>query len=105
MATHHARFLRFDWFGNLGRQAQMQLFFEGPLSRASVPAALAAAAFVAGGGRLTFGWIGRLALVCASALTLGAAGTALLLGLLGGHRLLRRGDGLVGWLVLAWLAV
>jgi 4-amino-4-deoxy-L-arabinose transferase-like glycosyltransferase len=70
LAQYQSTMLRGGWFENLARQASQQLFFEGPLSAASVPLALACALSVASSAP-------RTAWVLAAALGLGALGALL----------------------------
>jgi len=67
LAQYQRTMLHGGWFENLARQGSQQLFFEGPLSAASVPLALACASSVVSSAR-------RTAPVLAVALGFGALG-------------------------------
>jgi 4-amino-4-deoxy-L-arabinose transferase-like glycosyltransferase len=88
LAQYQSTMLRGGWFENLARQASQQLFFEGPLSAASVPLALACALSVVSNAP-------RTALVFAAALGLGVLGA--LVGGVAGCALLALGA--LPWLV------
>jgi 4-amino-4-deoxy-L-arabinose transferase-like glycosyltransferase len=107
LAARQARFLSLDWLPNAWTQLESQLYFEGGWSRASVFVALLGA-LLAGSRRAAdrrrFPW--ALAL-CAASAWIGAAGVALLLGLLALPGILRRGAPYAHWvlasLFLGWL--
>lgn len=83
-SSYFATMLRTDWLGNVVRHAAQQAWLEGPWSRASVPLAFVAITVASPQVRRRFGtWCVALAMLCAGALTLGAAGTAAVVLLLG----------------------
>ncbi|HEY7317475.1 MAG TPA: glycosyltransferase family 39 protein [Candidatus Binatia bacterium] len=95
-----------QWFGNLWRQAQMQLFLEGPLTRASVLIAFLCVLLMSGQRlRPTSRFLLKLSLVAASVMLIGGAGTAVLLTLLAMPLLIRDRSSFSAWLVLSWLAL
>lgn len=83
-SSYFATMLRTDWLGNVARHAAQQGWLEGPWSRASVPLAFLALTLASPDVRRRFGsWCIALAILCAGAMTLGAAGTTALVILLG----------------------
>ena len=83
-SSYFATMLRIDWLGNVARHAAQQGWLEGPWSRASVPLAFVAVSLATPGARRRIGpWCVALAILCAGAITLGAAGTCAVLVLLG----------------------
>jgi hypothetical protein len=103
LAAYQRTLLSPYWFRNLWQQAQMQLFMEGPLSRASIPLALLFTLLL--GGRRshstsTFGLL--LLLFSAAALALGGSGATALLVLLVLPMLVRK-PATTSWLLLSWL--
>jgi len=97
---------RHYWLTNLWWQAQNQLFFEGWLSRASVPIAFLSIVLVCPQrARKTFRFFFILLLLSVSALLIGSSGTAVLITVLGIPVLLRRPASFPSWLVLGWLAI
>ena len=95
-----------QWFDNLWRQAQMQFFLEGPLSRSSLLVAFLCLLLVSQ-QRLwrTPRFLLILVLLSASVLFIGGAGTAALLTLLAIPVLIRNSRWLPAWLALSWLAL
>ena len=106
LAEYQRGMLQSGWLENAWWQVQFQLFLEGPLTRASVPAAVLGA-ILAGGSRVAPG--ARRALlvlgVGASALALGGAATTVLLALLAVPLLLQRRAELPAVALLSWLLV
>ncbi len=94
-----------NWFQNFWQQAQQQLLFEGPLSRASILAALVAAIAVNPGVRFGPKFLFGLIFVAVSSILIGGSGTAALLALLALPALLRRSASFSTWLVLGWLGL
>jgi hypothetical protein len=95
-----------DWLGNLWRQARMQFFLEGVLSRSSVPLALAAAALVAPVRRA----LGRAALIAIAvagvlSLVLGSSGAALVIPLFVLPTMLREFGAFHVRVLLCWLGL
>jgi dolichyl-phosphate-mannose-protein mannosyltransferase len=105
-SSYFATMLRIDWLGNAARHAAQQAWLEGPWSRASVPLAFLAITFASPAVRRRFGnWGVTLAMLCAGALTIGAAGTSALLVLLGMPGLRRRPVSLATTMMLALLVL
>jgi len=95
-----------EWLNNLWRQAQMQLFLEGPLSRSSILIAFLCVLLVSGGrSRLRAKFLLTVVLLSMSVLLVGGAGTAALLALLAIPVLVRNMSSFPAWLALSWLAV
>jgi dolichyl-phosphate-mannose-protein mannosyltransferase len=103
-ARYFATMLELDWFGNLYRHMQQQALLEGPISRASIPVAVLLSSLVESenGEHGAVGPLGAVVLGLLS-FTIGAAGTALLIGLFGLALLLARRTSLDGWVLAAWL--
>lgn len=105
-ASYYSTMLRADWVGNLWRQARMQFFMEGVLSRASVPMALAAAALVAPVPRaLSRSALTAIAVTGLVALLLGSSGAALVLALFTLPALLRDFGSYHVRVLLCWLGL
>jgi 4-amino-4-deoxy-L-arabinose transferase-like glycosyltransferase len=105
MAKHHRSFISPHWFHNLWSQAQMQIFFEGPFSQASVLIAFLLGLLVSGKSTLTRGRLVLIILLLSiSSLVIGGSGTAALVTLVAIPSLLRTSS-YSAWLVLSWLAV
>jgi hypothetical protein len=105
-ASYYSTMLRVDWLGNLWRQARMQFFLEGVLSRSSVPLALAAAALVAPVPRA----LGRAALIAIAvagvlSLILGSSGAALVITLFVLPTMLREFGAFHVRVLLCWLGL
>lgn len=102
----HRRFVDYRWSANLIRQAQMQVYFEGWLSRIAPPLAfLAAGCFAVAKARMApVLALGSLVLLV-SGFLLGGATTWFLLSLLGAVLALRRSDGFMGSLLVLTFVV
>lgn len=103
--AHYRSFLSLNPIHNVVQYARDQAFFEGPLTRASVPAALLMAALLSPRRRLTPGfWL----LVCgaaALALAIGGNGATLVLAVAAVPLLVREKTGLAGMLLVAWMGL
>ena len=103
LARYQSYFLSLNWIPNAWTQILNQLYFEGPLSRASVFVALLCVLLLAGGrARLNARslWV---MLICATSLFIGASGAAALLAFLALPALLRKPAPFANWLVASWL--
>jgi 4-amino-4-deoxy-L-arabinose transferase-like glycosyltransferase len=105
LAAYQRTLLDRHWFQNLLRQAEMQFYFEGPLSRCAPAVAVIVCGFTTG---VLFQPSRRFLLVLVGAaisgLVLGSAGTALLLTLAAVPHLIRRSD-YAGWILAGWLGL
>jgi len=102
----HRRFADYRWLANLMRQAQMQVYFEGRLSRIAPSLAFLAAACLARAKapKAPFLVAGSLVLL-ASGYLLGGAGTWFLLSLFGAVVALRRSNEFMGSLLVLTFVV
>lgn len=106
LAQYQRTMLSRAYLQNLWRQADAQMFLEGPLSRASVPLGLLAALLVSRpGARFTTRFVVTVIALGASVLLVGGSGTVLLLALLSVPALLRNRGSFSSWLVLGWVAL
>ena len=106
LAKYQNSFINRHWFNNLWWQMQNQLFFEGWLSRASVPIAFLSILLVSHQRACqTLRFFLILFLLTTSTLLIGSSGTILLLTLVGIPTLLRKPVLFPGWLVLGWMTI
>ena len=106
LAEYQAGMLSGSWWGNAWRQLQFQVFFEGPLSRASVPLAIVAGLAVGDGvAGLRGRRLAQLAFVAASSLIVGGSLTTMALAALGLRHLTRSASDLRPLTLAAWLGV
>ncbi|MBL8961111.1 MAG: glycosyltransferase family 39 protein [Gemmatimonadetes bacterium] len=98
--SYFATMLRLDWFGNFWQQVQQQAYLEGPWTRASAVAALAAAQLVAmGHGRSLAPWVPAVA--AGMALLVGGASVPVLLMGVAVAGQWRRGMTTAAWILAA----
>jgi 4-amino-4-deoxy-L-arabinose transferase-like glycosyltransferase len=106
LAKHYLGHLRTAWIHNFVRYAEMLAFFETPLGRVAIAAApLLALALIAKRPAALNRLLIVAAAVGASALLLGAAGTALLLSVIATPWLLRNQPSYRTWVLFAWAAI
>jgi 4-amino-4-deoxy-L-arabinose transferase-like glycosyltransferase len=107
LAEHQSTMLRGAWRENLWRQLTQQLYFEGPFSAASLPLALAAAAFAIPQRTRAWAALCMPAALAALALVVGASVGAFALAACAVLPLLRRARALdlPACVLLAWLVL
>jgi hypothetical protein len=110
-SSYFATMLRIDWFGNVARHAEQQVWLEGPWSRASVPLVLVAVSMVSSVRvrRSIRAWSMMLAVLTVGAFALGAAGTSsalVLFGLPGARRApMRLATGVLLAMLVLWIVM
>lgn len=105
LARHQKNMLSLHWIDNLLRQIRMQVFLDGPFTRASLPVALLALLSVRGDCVRGKRWFLILALVSISAALAGGFATTAGLALAAIPLLLRRRSSFPAWLLLGWMGV
>lgn len=106
LAKHYVGHLRTQWFENFARYAEILAFFETPLSRvAIVGAPLLALALISRRPVVLRRWLLAAVALGASALLIGAAGTALLFSVIATPWLLRNRPTYRTWVLFAWAAI
>jgi 4-amino-4-deoxy-L-arabinose transferase-like glycosyltransferase len=103
-ATFQRRFISLAWWHNLVSQAEMQQYFEGPLSRCAPVAAVMAAAFVTGAVvERASRFLVVLTFAATTGYVLGSSGTALLMVLAAIPGAVKRPAFYSTWVFLCWL--
>lgn len=103
-ARYQSRFVSLRWITNLFRQVEMQSYFEGPMSRASVLAAFLMGSLMNAAGQTWKRFLLCTAGLSLSGLLVGSSGTLLLATLAAVPWLLQRGTP-AAWTQLGWVAL